>query len=210
MLETQTLITVQDLAFSFPGRQLFSALSFRVHTRELLQIQGSNGVGKSTLVKILAGFIAQTAGTVEVPFLGDKRAIDYLPSEANGLYLKLSAIDNLRFWAELGGQQPTDSALNAHLERVGLAQKMVATHIPVGKFSTGMKRRLALARLVAGNAPLWLLDEPVFGLDAEGISCFREILSSHINQGGGCIIVTHDRAAIEGMAQSQLKLSDYA
>jgi heme exporter protein A len=206
---SETLITVRDLAFSFPGRQLFRALSFKVHAGELLQIQGSNGVGKSTLVRILAGFISQTTGSVEMPQLADKRPLDYLPSEANGLYLKLSAMDNLRFWAELGGDKPTDATLSGHLQRVGLAQKMIATQIPVGKFSTGMKRRLALARLAAGKAPLWLLDEPVFGLDAEGISCFRELLSSHLNNRGGCIVVTHDRAAIEGMAQSQLQLSDY-
>jgi heme exporter protein A len=125
--------------------------------------------------------------------------LDYLPAEANGLHLKLDATANLRFWAALRGVTLTDEMATIALGRVALDHPLLRQRFPVEKYSTGMKRRLALARLALSPAPCWILDEPVSGLDTSGIALFRELVGDHLRRGGLALVVSHDVLALEGI-----------
>src|SRR5690606_18063088 len=118
--------------------------------------------------------------------------LEYLPAEANGLYLRMSAIQNLSFWAALRSVRPTLDRVHAALAVWGLDKPLLRDNFAVEKFSTGMKRRLALARLELSPAPCWLLDEPFYGLDQDAAAIFRSRLQAHLKRGGSALIVSHD------------------
>ncbi|TWW09984.1 hypothetical protein E3A20_08890 [Planctomyces bekefii] len=133
--------------------------------------------------------------------------LEYLPAEANGLYLKMDAMQNLSYWDALRGHDDNIERIRKALARWNLDHPLLRDRFPVEKFSTGMKRRLALARLDLANASGWLLDEPVYGLDAEAIVAFREQLSEHLKRGGLALIISHDLKAIEGLPCRSFQLS---
>jgi len=162
---------------------------------------------------VIAGLLAADKGTVEYTPEGqspvaDRRAyFEYLPAEANGLYLKMSARDNLRFWASLRGLTLTDQTLLAALSTWGLNHPLLIDRFPVEKYSTGMKRRLALTRLTLSPAPCWLLDEPVYGLDTAAMEVFRQALKTHLERGGMALVISHDLSAMTGLSPRTVRLS---
>ena len=205
------MLKVSDLTFQFPHRQLFRDLSFQIRPGHLLHVKGANGVGKSTLVNILCGFLAPTSG--EIAYLKDDTTVDelrdyleYLPSEANGLFLKMNAVANLQFWLSLRGHTVSEAQLNSALEKWGLGHPILKTPFPVERYSTGMKRRLALARLTLSTAPFWLLDEPIYGLDAEATEIFATELKHHLEQGGLALMVTHETGILADLPHETLIL----
>lgn len=208
------MLTVTNLSFRYSQRRLFDDLSFTIKAGELVHFAGPNGCGKSTLMSVIAGLLTATSGKVEF-FAGegavapsaDRRAFtEYLPAEANGLFLKLDATANLNFWKSLRGSSGDPQVVAAALARWGLDHALLRTQFPVEKFSTGMKRRLALARIALSPAPLWLLDEPVYGLDDAAIGIFRDMLGQHLQRGGMAAIVSHDQKALTGLATKTIAM----
>jgi heme exporter protein A len=193
---------VRGASFAWPGRILFSDVNATLHSGELIHLRGANGTGKSTFLRICAGLLEPAKGQIEMGAAG----FDYLPAENNGFHLKLGATENLRFWRELrSASECRDEEIQAILARWNLSHPLVAGTgafigvLPVGKFSTGMKRRLALARLELNNAGIWLLDEPVSGLDEEAVATFKDALHHHLDSGGGAVVISHDTRIFSGM-----------
>ena len=203
-----TQVSAQNLAFSFGTRPLFADVSFALGAGELLYVRGSNGAGKSTLLKVIAGLLPPTRGSIKLPDNNQAGArCSYLSPEQNGLYLHLSAATNLQFWTELSSDQDSPSQLWDSLKLWGLSNPVTASHLPVSKFSTGMKRRLALARVFSCRTNLYLLDEPTFGLDQAGCALLRTELHKLKERGACVIVVSHDPEFLGKLTNKTLALS---
>jgi heme exporter protein A len=185
-----------------------------VRPGELIHLVGPNGAGKSTLVAIVAGLLRADTGSVEYFPQGDAEGpaedrrlfLEYLPAEANGLFVKMDAVQNLSFWAQLRGVEASEERLFEALRRWHLDHPLLRQRFPVEKFSTGMKRRLALARLELSPAPCWLLDEPVYGLDAEATVAFTRLVAGHLAKGGLALVVSHETKPLEGLVTRSVTL----
>lgn len=208
------MLKVQNVSFGFRHRPLLRDVSLTLAAGELLHLTGPNGAGKSTFMSIVAGLLTPEKGTIEFfpgseasAAVDDRRRFqEYLPAEANGLYVKMDAMQNLLFWTQLRGLKNNLPAVHAELARWNLDHPLLRDGFPVEKFSTGMKRRLALARLALSPSPLWLLDEPVYGLDAQAVGIFRKLLGDHLAKGGLALLISHDLAAVEGLKLRSLAL----
>lgn len=207
------MLEIQDLDFRYQYRRILSKLTFQVAPGEILHIQGPNGCGKTTLMSIIAGLRHEEGGTIRYRLadgrlLEDRREqIEYLPAEANALFGKMDAMDNLRFWRRLRGLPWDEALLRSALADWDLDHPLVREHFPVERFSTGMKRRLALARLQLAEVPCWLLDEPLYGLDVKGIASFQGLLQAHLKRQGMALIVSHDVAPLNHFPIRRLDLS---
>ena len=165
-----------DLACVRGGRRLFGGFELTLDAGGCMEVRGANGSGKSTLLRIAAGLFADYSGVVEAApchYLGHR----------NGVSGLLSPLENLRPYERL---RP-DSAQEA-LGRVGLNDQL---RVPCGQLSQGQQRRVGLARLLLGDKPLWLLDEPLTALDAEGRGLVRELVEGHCGGGGAVLCATH-------------------
>jgi heme exporter protein A len=180
------------------GRRVFADLSFTLAPGEVLVLRGPNGSGKSSLLRLLAGFLAPAGGRLAwdgAPLADDAAAhrqrLHYI-GHADALKGALSARENLSFAAVLGGAPLSriDDAL-AGFDLLALAD------VPVRYLSAGQKRRLALARLLAGDRPLWLLDEPAVGLDAANRARLEQALAAHRRTGGLAVLATHGDVTVE-------------
>jgi heme exporter protein A len=174
-----------------------------VASGELVQLSGPNGAGKTTLMKILVGLLRPTSGDIT---LSAESGLEYLPSESNGLYGRLNAVQNLRFFLSLRGCTLADSEIHEALAKWNLHHEWICRHLAVDKFSTGMKRRLALTRVMLSPSKLWLLDEPLYGLDEKAIQTFRTMLEAHLRHGGAAIMVSHEKSIFDGLQYRSLAL----
>lgn len=182
-------LVATGLALDRGGRRLFEDVAFSVEAGEALVVTGPNGAGKSSLLRVVAGLLAPSEGTVRIEG-GD----DELPLAAQAHYLghldavkpSLSVAEALGFWAVyLGGRRDrVDDALDA----VGL---LPLADLPSAYLSAGQRRRLALARLIAAPRPLWLLDEPTAALDAAAERRLGELIFDHVSEGGLVVAATH-------------------
>ncbi|MCX7072011.1 MAG: heme ABC exporter ATP-binding protein CcmA [Gammaproteobacteria bacterium] len=177
-------LEVHQLVVSRGDRVVLDGLSFSVAAGEVLHILGRNGAGKTSLLEVLCGLrradsgrIAPQPETRERHWVGHKNALN--PS--------LSALENLQFWAALNGERLDDP--RAALAAVGLLKPQ--QNRPSGQLSTGQKRRAALARLVAVPRRWWFLDEPLAGLDVQGLALFAELLGRHLAGGGAVLVTSH-------------------
>jgi len=164
------------------GRLLFEGLSLTLAPGEAALARGPNGAGKSSLLRLAAGLLMPAAGNVE-------RADAALADEHLALDERQRLGDALAFWAR-------DS--KAGLAAMGLEK---LAEVPVRMLSTGQRKRAALARVVASGAPLWLLDEPANGLDADGLARLEAAMAAHRAAGGAILAASHqplvlDRAQI--------------
>ena len=160
------------------GRQLFDALNLALGPGEALHLTGPNGSGKSSLIRLAAGLLHAEAGRVERATLG-------LADDAAALDRELPLRQALLFWARLGG---TAGGVDAAIEAVGLGS---LRHVPVRLLSSGQLKRATLARVAASNAPLWLLDEPLNGLDADGADRLNSLIAGHRAAGGAVLAASH-------------------
>ena len=168
------------------GRLLFEGFSLTLKPGEAALVTGPNGVGKSSLIRIAAGLLAPAAGTLEVE---GTRA---LLAEAAALDTEQQLASAVGFWAGLdGGRARVPEALDA----VGLG---TLAEVPVRMLSTGQRRRAALARVVAGGADIWLLDEPVNGLDAASTALLEALVARHRAAGGIVLVASHVPVALPG------------
>ena len=179
-------LTGSGLAVVRNGRSVFSGLSFELAAGELLAVTGANGVGKSTLLRIVAGLLAPSAGRVSLePATADSLAseLHYL-GHLDGLKTTLTVRRNLEFWRALWAAKAVELALEA----VGLGH---LADLPVGLLSAGQRRRLAIARLLIDERALWLLDEPATSLDAAGEQMLGRLIAAHLAAGGMAMVATH-------------------
>ena len=194
------MLRVDNLTFAFKNRRLFQNISFEIGDGGLTRLAGSNGSGKSTLLALITGLISGAENAVHFKGDGDFREwTSWIAPDANGHVPTLSATENIIFWLELRGISPDIAKIRESLSVWGLSGDWVQSSLPVARYSTGMKRRLALARLLMEETRLWLLDEPLFGLDDAACQQFRNALKNHLSNGGAAIVVTHDDRLLEGL-----------
>ncbi len=165
---------------------LFRGLSLNLDAGAACHVTGANGTGKSSLIRILAGLLRPYAGTVERA--GSVALIDQ--SLALDEHLPLGRA--LAFWAGLDGAVDA-----ANLETLGLADLL---DVPVRYLSTGQRKRAALARLLGQNAQIWLLDEPLNGLDRDAVAMVQTLVAQHVAGGGIAVVASHQQIAVPGMA----------
>ncbi|MEY4721720.1 MAG: hypothetical protein RIQ46_1445 [Pseudomonadota bacterium] len=187
-------LTASDLACRRGDRVLFRGLSLALASGGACQVAGANGIGKSSLLRILAGIAPAFAGTVDS--IGAIGLIDERPALDPHLPLGRA----LRFWAAMDGVGEAAQAETA--DRLGLSGLM---DVPVRYLSTGQKKRAALARLVGQAAPIWLLDEPLNGLDVDAVALVEAMAAEHCAAGGICLVASHQPFALPGMARLDLK-----
>ena len=183
-------LAAHDLACRRGDRLLFAQLSFALESGGALQLAGSNGIGKSSLIRILAGLLEPFAGSVERT--GALGLIDERPALDPHLPLGQA----LEFW------QRIDGAADNAAGRLGLSDLL---EVPVRFLSTGQKKRAALARLIGQQALIWLLDEPLNGLDTKGVALVEELAAEHCRAGGIAVIASHQPFALPGMARIELR-----
>lgn len=185
------------------------AVSLRLESGQVLALLGPNGSGKTTLLKILAGAISPTLGRGAI-FGKDIRAdraalrpeVGLLAAETY-LYDDLTARENLRFILTMAGRRLPESELRAVLERVSLAGQ---ANDRVRSFSSGMKRRLTVARLLLLQPRLLLLDEPYNSLDAEAAALVDEVVREASSEGRTVILATHDAERALALADQVAEL----
>ncbi len=180
-----------------------------VATGEVALLQGANGAGKTTLLRVCAGIQAVVSGDVEVlghDLVRDRRAVRRhvgLLGQTTGLYDDLSVADNVRFAVRAaGGDQ---SACAPALERLGLVGRLASA--PVSRLSTGQRRRTALAVLAARRPPLWLLDEPHAGLDAEGRDLLDGLVREAVESGATVVLASHELDRATALADRVLAVA---
>lgn len=180
-------IAAVDLAARRGGRIVFEDLSFSLRPGEALRITGPNGVGKSTLLRLCAGLLAPAAGRIVLDPPPGRPPLGYL-GEAAALDGDRPLAVALDFWARMDAQPDSAARVAAALADVALADLAA---VPVRLLSTGQRRRAAFARVIAGGAFLWLLDEPTNGLDDAAAARAEVLVERHLEGGGMAIVATH-------------------
>jgi heme exporter protein A len=173
---------------------LFSELEFQMDGGAILQIQGPNGSGKTSLLRILCGLALPDAGSVlwNGKNIHDHRQeyfkeMSYI-GHVNGIKMELTVLENLAIAGAISVTDKKVSPLET-LEKMGLAEY---ENIPARKLSSGQRRRLALARLLITDTRLWILDEPLTSLDDYGRQLMRDMISAHAAGNGVTVLATHD------------------
>ena len=204
------LLAARGLTFCRNDEPVFGPLDFSVAAGEALLVQGGNGAGKTSLLRVLAGLLRADTGEIEIegkPAQAGLRAhaIAYL-GHLPALKADLDTLQNLEFLCGLHGRRPRQLPENA-LSMVGLAgyEDSLARQL-----SAGQKKRLSLARLWLSPAPLWLLDEPYANLDLDGINLVNRMISAHLREGGAALVTTHGAYAAPPVRTRMLVLGGEA
>ena len=198
-------LVAENLVLERGGRNVVDGLSLRLEGGAALVLTGPNGSGKSTLLRSLAGYLRPASGSVRIIGAGEDREaseVCHFVGHLDGIKTHLTAAENLAFWATyLGGSADLAARVEAALQLFALD---ALADIPAGYLSAGQKRRLALARLVAAERPLWLLDEPTVSLDTSSIDVLIAAINAHLAAGGMAVIATHVPMALAPMQQIRL------
>ena len=188
-------LRAQDLSCRRGERILFKGLGFSLSAGDAIQIAGTNGIGKSSLIRILAGLLRPFSGTVAsegiIGLVDERPALD--PHQPLGKALEL--------WAGIDGHGADDAVL----ETLGLHRLL---DVPVRYLSTGQRKRAALARLLGQRAAIWLLDEPLNGLDVHAVTMVEALVQDHCAAGGIALVASHQSITLP--QGQRLELRDYA
>lgn len=199
------MLKVNNLACLRDDRLLFHHLNFVLNPGEILHVHGANGVGKSSLLRILCGLLEPAEG--EIFWQGNlssadpnefHRAIGYLGHKL-GLKERLTVAENVKLFESGKPQFDTFKAL----ERMGV---MKLKDHAVETLSAGQKQRVALARLLAKNCKLWLLDEPFTAVDSAGIADLESVLQEHVKEGGMVVLTSHQPIKLSDLSIQTLSL----
>jgi heme exporter protein A len=187
------------------NRSLFAGLSVELAPGQCLHVAGNNGAGKTSLLRILAGLLIPTAGSVKWKGTDTARSREEFGSDLafvghlNGIKDDLSALENVRFAAALRGGDASALAGLAALRALGLED---AADVLVRHLSQGQKRRVGLARLCgAEDLPLWILDEPFNALDAASVGLLYGIIDRHLAGGGMVVLTAHQSVQLPAGAR---------
>jgi len=202
------MLEARQLECARGERRLFSNLSFKLGGGQLLRVAGANGSGKTSLLRIMCGLVAPSAG--ELRWRGKSIRSEREEYSRNLLFVghlnalkdDLTAVENLQVAAALGGKAADAGRMLAALDCFGVAH---CAELPAKVLSQGQRRRVALARLaLAPAAPLWILDEPFAALDVAAVLELERLLASHLASGGMVVLTTHQE--VEVVAHAVLRV----
>jgi heme exporter protein A len=204
------MLKVSDLECVRGERSLFKDINFSLEAGELMQVNGPNGSGKTSLLRMLCGLAIPAHG--EIRWCGNTiRSLDeeyhsvitYL-GHLNGTKDNLTAIENLRISSALAGNEVDENKAYGALRHMGLGGREV---LPVKVLSQGQRRRVTLARLLVCSTVLWILDEPLVALDSSAVRLVQSLLEQHLEQGGMVVMTTHQDINVTAVVTKRLQLS---
>ena len=198
------LLELRAVACVRGGRTLFTGLDCAVAAGQLLRVQGANGAGKTSLLRMLCGLLPPAQGRIlwrgeSIADLAEDfgRELVYL-GHAAALKDDLNATENLLIACQLGGLAVAPAAARAALQHAGLSGR---DRVPARQLSQGQRRRVALARLaLAAAAPLWVLDEPFNALDTAAAAWLGGLVTQQVGRGGVVVLTSHQPLALDGLA----------
>lgn len=206
------MLTVSQLSCSRGNKPLFTDVSFTLQAGQAMHLEGDNGVGKTSLLRMVCGLSPADAG--EVCWQGQPihqqaaayRASMFYLGHALSLKEELTALENLLSDAAVAGRSLNREQALVALARMGLRGR---EHLPLRVMSQGQKRRTALARLLVCQAPLWVLDEPFVALDIKAVDGLRGLLAEHVAQGGMALLTSHQPVNLQRADGSTLAVQTY-
>lgn len=208
MTDVSAGLHIDSISCSRGYRDLFEGLSFSLSAGQVLRVEGRNGSGKTSLLRIMAGLAQPLQGDV----LWQGRKISHPESDyfqqllfighRPGIKFELTPLENLAMSVALNGSNQAMS-LDDALYQVGLYG---FEDIPCARLSAGQKRRVALAQLYLSNARVWILDEPYTSLDVAAVSVLEQRFVQHIEQGGILVITSHQPVSLDAGRQYRLRL----
>lgn len=200
----------KELACVRGDRTLFSRLSFTLGAGEMLLVQGVNGSGKTSLLRMVCGLLTPAHGEIfwngkstaheREDFHGDMAYFGHMPAVKEDL----TAVENLDFSCRFSGDFRQRNELEDALSHLGLARCL---DLPVKSLSQGQRRRVALARLLLAKAKLWILDEPLTALDQAALQLVQSLIGEHLRLGGMVMLTTHQPIAVDGIEPRLLQLA---
>lgn len=190
-------------------KPIFSDLNFELPAGQALILNGANGSGKSSLMKIVAGLLPSQTGSLtygDEDILGNKdwvsRNICYL-AHKNGLKPEMTVGENLTFWANMEHHQGN---IQSEAAKIGIDHCL---DLPVCYLSSGQARRAALTRVLCHPGRIWLLDEPTVGLDVAGVNLLSGLMNDHMARGGRILAATHIELGLDKDKTTMLDMSDF-
>lgn len=186
-------LSVENLILNRGERHILGPLNLRVDAGGILAVRGPNGAGKSTLLRAIAGLLPQEQGTIEIGGEGVSKDIPrheycHYFGHLDGLKSALTVAENLSFFQQLYGSDTHKRSIAEALEAVDLPH---TSDLPVAYLSAGMRKRVALSRLLLNHRPLWLLDEPTSALDAASQDRLGVMMQEYLDAGGMIVAATH-------------------
>lgn len=200
----------KDLACVRGERALFGHLNFTLDAGELLLVQGANGSGKTSLLRMVCGLLTPEFG--EILWNGEKIGAVREDYQAEMVFLghapavkdDLTAFENLDFSCRLAGVEASREDVKGALGHFGLGHCL---DLPAKSLSQGQRRRVALARLLLAKARLWILDEPLVALDQAALHLVQTLIGDHLCSGGMVLLTTHQPVSISGIEPRTLQLT---
>ena len=201
------ILTAEHISKTIRGREILSDVSLELHSGKVYGFVGRNGSGKTMLFRALSGLMSLTSGTVRWGDQVLKRDFAVLPNlgivlEHVGLYPNLTGLENLRYLANIQ-KKCIQADLRAVLERVGLDPDDKRTY---GKYSLGMKQRLAIAQAVMEKPDVLMLDEPTNALDSEAVAQVRDIITQEKERGALVLLASHNYEDIRLLSDEVYRL----
>jgi heme exporter protein A len=186
----QTLIEARALGFKRAGRLIFTPTTLSVNAGQCVVVSGANGSGKTTFLRLLAGILKPSTGSIHRP-LDDHAGVSFIGHQA-AFKGDLSCLENLQFQRAFFANKSMSATLSpiealAEIGLIGLMRRNARS------LSAGQKKRLGLAGLLVTQAPLWLLDEPYASLDEPGAQQVDRLIDRHLSHGGAVVLSTHRR-----------------
>ena len=206
-------LSVHNLACARGERLLFKAMNFSVGAGELLLVQGGNGQGKTSLLRLLTGLARPEEGEIRWRGESIRRNRDLFHAEmiylghANGVKDDLNPVENLRFAEGLQGRAFEQERAIGILKQLGLS---LCLDLPCRVLSFGQRRRVALSAMLLADVKLWILDEPLTGLDVHAVALMEGLIRDHLAGGGLVVATTHQALNLEGVKVQRLLVGNVA
>ena len=205
------MLEIHNLECVRGDHRLFTGLNFSLGGGELLRLRGSNGSGKTSLLRTVCGLLEPAEGEVRWQGEDIRRQRDefhgvltYL-GHHNGVKAELTPLENLHISCHLSGQHVSAERIYEALEKIGLGGR---EDLPTQVLSQGQKRRVALARLLLSDTALWVLDEPFTALDVKAVEMLCEVVGGHLQKGGMAIVTTHQEVSIRAGELREIDLDN--